>query len=291
MKIVKIIGGLGNQMFQYAFYLALKNKYPGEDIRVDLSLFDSYKLHNGYELDRVFGLHPAVASADDVRQLSRYFSSYLLQRINRKLLPVRPTECIERKDFLYQETVWLEGDRYYEGYWQNPAYFRLVDAEVRQAFAFDRFCSEQNRQLAETLVSGRVSVGIHVRRGDYVKHKIFGGICEEAYYQQAIRYILDRFESPFFYIFSNDFSWCQTHLLPLLGENFRMVDWNKEKDSYADMQLMSLCRVQVIANSSFSWWSGYLNIRPDKMIIAPARWANLAYPVAVQLADWVLIQT
>lgn len=289
MKIVKIIGGLGNQMFQYALYLALRNKFPAEDIRVDLSLFDSYKLHNGYELERVFGLQPAVASEADIRRLSRYFSSYLLQRISRKLLPVRPTECIEKKDFLYQENVWSSGDRYYEGYWQQAAYFNPVEADVRRAFAFRPFSNERNRSLTDLILSQPASVGIHIRRGDYVKHKIFGGICEEAYYRQAVQYVYDHFESPFFYVFSNDLAWCQAYIAPLLGKNFRIVDWNKGENSYADMQLMSLCRGLVIANSSFSWWSAYLNVRPDRVVIAPSPWAKLTYPVSVQLKDWVLI--
>lgn len=291
MKIVKIIGGLGNQMFQYAFYLSLKDKFPDEEIRVDLSLFDSYKLHNGYELERVFGLRPLIASPADIRRLSRYFSSYLLQRINRKILPARSTEYIEKKDFIYQETVWYKGDRYYEGYWQNATYFRAVDASVRKAFAFAPLLGERNRRLANAIADVPVSVSIHVRRGDYVKHKLFGGICEEAYYRQAIRMVFDRFQLPFFYIFSNDIPWCRTHIVPLLGKNFQIIDWNKGDDSHIDMQLMSLCRIQIIANSSFSWWSAYLNSRLDKVVIAPSPWAHLAYHISVQLDDWILIPT
>ena len=120
------------------------------------------------------------------------------------------------------------------------------------------------------------SVSIHVRRGDYVNHPLFGGICDKAYYQRAITYIQEKTDCDYYIIFSNDIKWCEENLSALLmGKNVVFVNWNKGKDSYQDMYLMSRCNYNIIANSSFSWWGAWLNNNPEKIVVAPKIWMKV----------------
>ena len=135
-----------------------------------------------------------------------------------------------------------------------------------------------------------MSVGIHVRRGDYLKEKQYLGICELDYYTKAIDIMKEHFVCPSFYIFSNDLEWCREKLEVLTGkENTVYVDWNKGNESYQDMRLMSYCKGLIIANSSFSWWGAFLNQEENKFIVAPKRWKNTKYNLEIQLPEWTLI--
>lgn len=290
MKIVKVIGGVGNQMFQYAFYLSLKKKYSNEIVKLDTSLFNSYKLHNGFELERIFNIKADLALPSEIKQLSWFVNNYKLQRIVRKMLPIRRTEYVEENDFAYASEVWTSQDKYYEGYWQNVNYFEDVEAEVQSAFTFKTKLVGENEVLMNKILTAELPISIHVRRGDYINHKIFGGICDLDYYKSAINYIMEKYSSPQFYLFSDDIKWCEENLLPLLtGQPLTFVDWNIGYDSFIDMQLMSCCKINIIANSSFSWWAAWLNNSANKYIIAPRIWAKTPYGQDIQLKQWHLI--
>ena len=114
------------------------------------------------------------------------------------------------------------------------------------------------------------SVSIHIRRGDYLVCDLLKNLLPLFYYEAAIKYILEKVESPIFFIFSNDIEWCKNNLKINFPTYY--IDWNKGKESFRDMQLMSLCKYNIIANSSFSWWSVWLNNNEEKNIIAPKRW-------------------
>lgn len=290
MKIVKIIGGLGNQMFQYALYLSLKKRYPDEAIKIDTTMFGTYKLHNGFELKQIFDIDAELASPHEISKLSFYIRYYKIQRIVRKLFPYRRTECIEKRDFDYIPEVWTKCDLYYEGYWQNVKYFIEAQTEVRSAFKFRKELSSQNKHLMEEIQNTELPVSIHIRRGDYLHHKLFGGICDISYYKKAIEYVLENNDSPKFYLFSNDIEWCRENILPLVRKYpLLFVNWNLGAESYIDMQLMSNCKINIIANSSFSWWAAYLNEHLNKIIIAPKLWAHSPYGKEIQLKSWHLI--
>lgn len=290
MKIIKIIGGLGNQMFQYAFYLSLKNKYRDEEIKLDINLFKTYKLHNGFELERVFHISAPFATPSDISRVSYFVTNYKLQRVIRKLFPVRKTEYIEKHDFLYQRDVFRTGDCYYEGYWQNYRYFNDIFSDIFNTFSFKNTLDQRNKIILEQISSNPQTVSIHIRRGDYINHKIFGNICDLEYYTNAIQLILQHCSNPCFYIFSNDILWCKNNLMLLLGKHqYCFVDWNIGPNNYIDMQLMSACKNNILANSSFSWWAAWLNSHSDKFVIAPKKWANSPYSTEVQPDSWTLI--
>lgn len=278
MKIVNIIGGLGNQMFQYAFALRLKHENPSEEIKLDISHFGGYGLHNGFELKSVFpSTTLPIATVKELQKVTWHVPNYKLSRVVRHFLPLRKTEYVQSADACYlfdEESIRLKGVKYYEGYWQSPGYFDQCRAAVLSEFAFKPFDSEDNQYLAERLV-GCKSVSIHIRRGDYVNHPIYKDICTLHYYRKAIAEAKKKIQNPEFFVFSNDAQWCKDNLHDLFGQDkVHYVVNNIGPNSYRDMQLMSMSRCMILANSSFSWWGAYLNQRDDRIVIAPNRWAN-----------------
>lgn len=294
MKIVHIIGGLGNQMFQYALLIALREHF-GQPVLADISSFNRYGLHNGYELSDIFGITPDFATKKDLRKLTWYASSYIAQRIMRRILPHRKNECIESSKGDYVADMFTcSGDRYYEGYWQNYKYFDKYYDIICKEFAFpEDNLNTQNRELVNRIkLDPTFWVSVHIRRGDYVGNKSFGNICDLSYYKSAIERVkqLKADKHLHFLILSNDVLWCRSNLNDVLGDSpCEFADWNTGKNSYVDMYLMTQCSSNIIANSSFSWWGAYLNRNPEKIVIAPAKWTNNDTVATRQLPDWFLL--
>ena len=275
MKIVNIIGGLGNQMFQFAFFLALKKRHPKEDIKIYTGTFKGYSKHNAYELDKIFGLNAPQASFLETTKMAYPYLNYKLWQIGNHLLPQRKSMFKEHIFGRFYEEALNKQDRcYYDGYWQNEKYFSDMRLDILMAYSpID--IDEHNIIIGRKLFSTN-SVSIHVRHGDYMQKSIYQGICGIDYYQQAISYILRITNAKLFCVFSNDIPWCKEHIIPLLkGTDYIMVDWNTGEKNYLDMYLMSNCRHNIIAHSSFSWWGAWLNQHTDKVIIGPRKWNNI----------------
>ena len=291
MKIVKLIGGLGNQMFQYALYRSLKHKYPNEIVKVDTSLFETYRLHNGVELERIFPIKLDTASPQEIKKISTYWQNYFLQRLYRKLFRPQKSEIIQigDSDFL-PEVFQEEADLYYEGYWQNILYFSNIQKILLQEFRFSPLSDPKNQEIAKMLHQSDVSVCVHVRRGDYLQNAIYQGCCTEKYYGEAIKFFEEKFSAAHYYIFSDDTQWCSKFFSALFCDNrkFSIIDWNKGRESFIDMQLMTMAKGMILANSSFSWWAAQLNQREDKIVIAPKKWLSIAKENDRQLPEWIL---
>lgn len=293
MKIVNIMGGLGNQMFQYALALALKSRFPDEEVLIDTSGFNGYPLHNGYELDRIFEVQIPKA---DIRNQMRLFyplRNYRMWQIANRLLPRRKTVVYESKDMRFEpEVISRTSSSYYLGYWQTEKYFKDVRKEILEAFRFPDFQSDsQNATLAAKIVGSSCAVSVHVRRGDYTKIANTQGICTLEYYRKALKELRQRVVPEMFIVFSDDIEWTRTNLKDYLGNTpVTYVDWNKGKDSFRDMQLMSLCHHNIIANSSFSWWGAWLNQNPDRIVITPSRWMNDGGWVDMIPDNWIRIR-
>lgn len=269
MKIVNLKGGLGNQMFQYALYRHLIEK--NEAAKLDISAYKEWVIHNGYELEKVFKVKPELASKREARLCRQCLYNYM----NKK-------DCISEfkyypeKQFNYDSNVFnMNGNIYYDGYWQTEKYFKDIENMIRNDFVFKDKLDLKNFKIALKIVSGN-SISIHVRRGDYVRIKdtarLHGGICTINYYMRAVKMMSRKVPQPVFYVFSDDSEWAKDNLK--LDFETAYVDWNKGKDSYRDMQLMSLCKHNIIANSTFSWWAAWLNKNQNKRVIAPAKWFN-----------------
>lgn len=291
MKIVNIIGGLGNQMLQYAYAVRLKAMHPDEIVLVDTSHFRGYGIHNGYEIDRIFGQKIPIAKWWQVMRVSWYLPWYKPSRLLRRILPHRKTECIENSmrkyDNLYSE--W-QGDGYFEGYWHYSELQRPYMKEIREAFTFPDFKDEYNLQIAKLMISTE-SLSIHVRRGDYVLATNFMGICTPEYYQKAFYEAIKHCPNPEIFIFSDDIDYCEQLFAEFKGKyNIHYISHNKGLDSFRDMQLMTLAKINIVANSTFSWWGAWLNKREGHLTICPSRWMTFTDSMDMVPEDWIKIE-
>ena len=274
MIISHLIGGLGNQMFQYALGRTLSLKH-NEPLRLDLSGFAGYGLHQGYELERVFVCKPTIASEMEIRELIGWRAN----GIARKLL-TRPAFRFLNNDHSVVEPhfhYWAgicdtPATAYLQGYWQSERYFADAAAVLRADFAFRQPLSAANATWADW-ISRCAAVSLHVRRGDYVsdpKTRAILSPCSLDYYRSAVRYIVERVETPEFFVFSDDINWARDNLA--VDFPCYYIEHNRGVESYNDMRLMSLCQHHILANSSFSWWGAWLNPHADKIVVAPKRW-------------------
>lgn len=269
MIIGQIIGGLGNQMFQYAFYKYLSLS-KNCNLKLDLSLFENYKLHNGYELEDVFGIAEEVAVEDEIKVFKSKYS--LLFKIENKLFNqnfIFGTKHYKENNFFISKNIFdkNEKDFYIEGYFQTYKYIEKLEKKI---FQFKTNLTKKEEELLKEEV-----VSIHIRGGDYLTNKndnkLFGDICTLNYYKNAISYMKTKIKNPTFLIFTNDKEYAKQLLN---GENFDIVDWNSDDNSFRDMFLMSKCKHNIIANSSFSWWGAWLNTNKSKVVLSPTKWFN-----------------
>ncbi|MFN3751977.1 MAG: alpha-1,2-fucosyltransferase [Thiobacillus sp.] len=272
--ILQVIGGLGNQMFQYAAGRAL-SILRGVPLHLDVSGFTGYGLHQGFELEHVFSCPVTLAEPQEVRAFLGWQSSRLARRIFARpaLRFLRNRHFMVEPHFHYWPGICnVPLPTYLMGYWQSERYFADVAQTIRTDFTFRQPMTGRNHELAEEI--GAVNaVSLHVRRGDYANNlrtKATHGVCPLDYYEAAIRYIAERVEAPHYFVFSDDMEWVRANLRSQFPCSY--VDHNQGAESYNDMRLMSLCKHHIIANSSFSWWGAWLNPRDDKVVVAPKNW-------------------
>ncbi len=277
MIIARIIGGLGNQMFQYAAgrALSLANDCP---LKLDISGFESYALHNGYELD-IFNIEAEIAGRKDISSLTG--SQVRLARILRQKLGFSKRSHRIEREFSFDPCFFdIVQPAYIDGYWQSYRYFESHAAQIRKELSFKKPLSGKNLEISGH-VAQTSSVGVHIRRGDYITNPAFAkvhGFLGVDYYVKAVRLIRETIPSPIFVVFSEDIAWARENLQ--LGQDAVFVSHNTGMSSYEDMRLMSMCKHNIVANSSFSWWAAWLNNNPDKMVVYPSNW--LAGRKAVQ---------
>lgn len=332
MIIIQLAGGLGNQMFQYALYLQLKNL--GRIVKIDDE--------SGFVQDKQrvpalagFGVTYERPSRKELEEMLDS-SPLLYHKIHRKLCGRKKKSYFEA-DKSYKPEILQWDDIYLEGYWQSEKYFRAVSEQVRTVFDTDRLLqyirkkvhrsfADESVQKGSTgkrvevdedesrMTGGRTlqgwleridsteSVSVHIRRGDYLlpeNQALFGGICTDVYYRTAMERMMKRYPGCVFYLFTNDRQWAQQWMRSRQtgGEQgggmvntsgsdacmeearVEIVDMTDIEDGgqdrdYAEFVLMSRCRHNILANSSFSWWASYLNRNSDKTVLAPDRWLN-----------------
>lgn len=254
-NIVIIKGGLGNQMFGYAFFLSLKKKNKGFFM---LNIDDGVFSHCGLELFRVFKCHDSW----------RYRVLGILHIIKPSFWN-KYKYITEQSEFVYSPEVLfnINKNAVYDGYWQSEKYFEDIKKKIRNRFRFkEKLLNSKTIDLAR-IIKEENSISIHIRRGDYLNYE--WGVCSMDYYKKSITYISERTSNPKFYLFSDDIEWCKNHFSK---NNYYIVDWNTGKDSWQDMYLMTKCKHNIIANSTFSWWGAWLNSNPNKIVIAPSTW-------------------
>lgn len=286
-KIVKFMGGLGNQMFQYAFSLALKHRYNCE-MYYDYSFFDECKkdttvTKRAFELE-IFGLQ-CKESPKELLEKIVYPKNSLQKRFPKFFNITFKREHghgnFEKNLIEYPNYI------YYEGYFQNENYFKNIRNEILNEFTLKEPLDEKNLSVLNE-IKKQNSISIHIRRGDYVtlENAKIHGVCSLEYYKKAIEYITKHVENPHFYLFSDETDWVEENLK--INYPFTIVDLNQEK-GYLDMELMKNCKHNIIANSSFSWWGAWLNQNPDKIVIAPKQWTTREKNNKIICKEWVKI--
>lgn len=276
MVIVKLYGGLGNQLFQYALgrKIAAKNS---ASLKLDvLTGFENDFYRRNYSL-AYFNIQECFASLEEVAALTRPRMS---ERVRAKLLrrPPRPPQTyIREKHFHFDPDVLnLPDGIYLEGYWQSEKYFIDIQEIIRKEFTVKTELTDMNLKIAKDIIKTN-SICIHVRRlhgisGDKVNvHAVkTHGSSSLDYYYSAIKYFSDKYSELHFFVFADDPEWAKDNIKPDAPTTY--VTHNTSDKDYEDLRLMSNCKHFVIANSTFSWWGAWLNPRKDKIVLAPNQW-------------------
>ena len=261
--IISYIGGLGNQMFQYA--LAKCFMVKGRCVTGDTSSYYQI-LSPDFILENVF---PAVSIKKCNIALKKQYKKI------KDLSIIQPD--IQTVDKIEADISILKLERgYFGGYWQSAQYAELVEKELRRDFKFTEKKEEKLCKLSKKIIGMGNTVSLHIRRGDYLKRdnqKCYGNICTDDYYKNAIKYINNHVKDPVFYFFSNDIKWVKEKYGHLNAIYVSEDMFDNYADWY-DMFLMSCCKHNIIANSTFSWWGAWLNSNQNKIVIAPSKWTN-----------------
>ena len=271
MITVKLMGGLGNQLFQYAAgrRLALLNN---AEMRLDLSSFyvrQKSTTVRHYELQRfnIQATWQQPARFERVLLRLPYLSS-----LRQKML-LRGMSCVKEKYYHFDPTfLKLRGNIYLDGYWQSYKYFEDIRSKLLAELTLNTLPSDANFKMAREIEQSE-SVVLHVRRGDYITNtqaQKFHGVCGIDYYQQAIEAIQKKIVNPHFFVFSDDPAWTQEHIK--ISSPTTYVTHNLSNQGYEDLRLMNKGKHFIIANSSFSWWGAWLSRHKNKIVYAPRRW-------------------
>lgn len=266
---VRLMGGLGNQLFQYATAYALARRQH-KKLLLDTRFFDNYTLHGGYKLDK-FNISGSLLSAHQLRyfpswhihilqrmpSLSRYLKQWILEQEFR----FRPIECVHTRPVNLV------------GYWQSEKYFSEFRDEIIGEFQILSPPPDSHWQHYETMQS-RQSVAVHIRRGDYLSNPAAmktHGFCSLGYYMQALALLNEKLINPHFYFFSDDIDWTiQQFSVTGFTDRYTYVTGGSAE---ADLWLMSNAKHHVIANSTFSWWAAWLApTQTGKLVICPSPW-------------------
>lgn len=272
MIIVKLNGGLGNQLFQYALGRHLAELHQTKLV-LDNSFFQSNK-ERTYELSN-FNIKELFVPRSELRKVPVITNKAKQRLLNGFRKVFSPYRLIVEKQFNYDPQILISPDNScLEGCWQTEKYFKAITPIIYQEFTIKNKLKDFTIELANQ-ISQTLSISLHIRRGDYVTNSVtnqYHGVCSLEYYRQAVNLITEKHCNPHFYIFSDDPDW--------VAENIRLeyptvyVTHNGIERAYEDLYLMSLCKHNIVANSSFSWWGAWLNQNIDKMVIAPQKWFN-----------------
>jgi hypothetical protein len=282
MIITELKGGLGNQMFQYASALGIAKK-TNQKFFVNMEWFEANKdaaTPRDYELS-CFELPSLVTvKLEDILFENDYKS---IKKVFKTTL-----KRYAEPSFRYDEQVYDCRNSYLDGYWQSSLYFEYYRETILDEFKFKHLPAGNNLRYANHIASTEQSVSLHIRRGDYVtnvQHNKTHGTVGLDYYKIAIAEITKKLDKPHFFIISDDIDWCKRELMIDFPHTYIV---GNTKGEY-DMQLMSMCKNNIIANSSFSWWGAWLNMNPEKIVIAPKKWFNDSSIDTSDLipADWM----
>lgn len=303
MIIIKVMGGLGNQLQQYALYEKFRSF--GKEAKLDISWFEDEKqqekvlARRSLELLLFDGLAFEKASRKEYEALlgedggsgsGLSGAAAFLRKVKRKLSPASDPHFYETD--MYHPEIFSFENKYLEGHWACEKYYHDILPLLREKIRFPKSQNPENARAAERMEREN-SVSVHIRRGDYLDPEnagMFGGICTDEYYETAMNQVREQLPDVHFYMFSDDPAYLKKHFR---GTEYTIVDWNHGADSFYDCWLMSHCRANICANSTFSFWGARLNPRTDKLMIRPAKHKNSQTIDPERMhalwEDWVLV--
>lgn len=261
MLIVRTLGGLGNQMYGYGMYKKLLSL--GRKAKMDISFYRAPGAPS-FELGTVFNISADYANTIDVMK-----AKGIVARIVRRVgIPSASKRWVIVDPHDQYDPSVLELDNVYlDGYWSSFDYFAGIEDDLRREYTFKQPLVDRNVSVARQIADTN-SVSIHVRRGDYLKYPDIYEMLTADYYRRAIKRISETVSNPKFFCFSNDIEWCKSSFY---SEEIEYIDWNTSA-GYIDMQLMSMCKHNIVANSTFSIWAAWLNNNADKVVLRPERY-------------------
>lgn len=292
MIVIRFMGGLGNQMFQYSLYRKFVSQ--GKKVCADLSYYEDEKAMP-FMLLKAFPQIKLNMIEDEhyVENMTlRHQNRSFITKVVNKIFPMSRFMESDIEDNQYRSYYIKRKHGIFAGYWQSERYWNDIKEQIISDLQFNALDNQTAKKLADEIANTE-AVSLHIRRGDYLEEdvaKIFGNICTLQYYENAINYILKKNKDVKFYVFSNDTQWVKENLKlenavyvsDILEPN--TSDWN-------EMCLMSLCKHNIIANSTFSWWGAYLNTNKGKIVIAPKKWSNISENKDICPKEWIRLES
>jgi len=292
MVIVRLIGGLGNQLFQYSAGMSLA-KFHQVDLKLDITGFDNYHLHK-YSLSN-FKISAKIATDKDLLMYVQSAGLFKKFRLYNRFID----RFCGKKNYQVEKTLNYDPNfysfpsrSYLQGYWQSEKYFLPIKEILRKEFVLRRPIAKENAFFISD-ISLSNSVSVHIRRGDYFSNPTTNkihGVLPIDYYIRSANYLKSAQKNLTFYIFSDDIDWCEKYFR--IDANAVYVRTSKSNNNfYDDFRLMSLCKHNIIANSTFSWWAAWLNLYQDKIVIAPKLWFRSREVNACDIIphNWIVI--
>lgn len=266
MIITKIIGGLGNQMFQYALGKNLAERNNME-LKLDISGFEDYEWHI-YSL-KSLNIEENIATQEEIKKFKKNTKKKSVFSFFKKKSTADDSIYIKETDFHFNpEILNIKKSAYLDGNWQTEKYLDGIEDTIRKEFTSRSSLSSAAKEMGERM--GESSISLHIRRGNYVTDekvaKVLGS-CSLDYYQRAVSKAVEGLDTPEIFVFSDDIEWVRENLKTphkmTFVSGYNLKDWE-------ELALMSKCRRHIISNSSFSWWGAWLNPRKDKVVITPS---------------------
>lgn len=288
MVIVRLIGGLGNQMFEYAMARALACRLNAK-LKIDRSWIKQCELEKG--ISEIYGLKHFDISQDfaTTAELAELMPQHRWLRkiflLANRYLPYCMRWIMEEKKFEFDSHLKKLKPKiyFYSGYWQSYKYFEDIRDVLLKDFSFKDAMPAESGLIA-AIIEQCESVSIHIRRGDYACNPVLSKIYNTfgiEYYDRAIAHVASQIADPVFFVFSDDIEWVKQNLnIPYKAHYVinniekNEVEIGHKSKGYEDLRLMMMCKHNIIANSSFSWWAAWLNNNPDKIVITPKKWFN-----------------
>ena len=270
--IVKLQGGLGNQMFQYAIARSLSNWYK-TDFALDHQFLESRDplathVFRTYDLD-IFCLKAPKATR---MQIAKFFPSPIKSTFLRKMGKLSDNPVVKEPFFhFFPEVFQLSKNIYLDGYWQSPRYFQPIEQLLRLDFGFCDPIMPESFALLNKIITHE-SVCVNIRRGDFLNNP-YHDVCDMRYFSNALDLLRGKLSNPFFFVFSDDKEWCQKHFTHY--PDVELVEDHHDGVKYGNkLQLMSLCSHFIIPNSTYAWWAVWLSNKSEGYVVAPQTWLN-----------------